>query len=94
VESLGVLGNTLTQAGRFAASPIGGEVLEAAVVPAVTAVFGLSVGIPLYIAKALISPSPLVRYLTLNKLPSEFTRTVGRQAATAPIRGGLLEEDQ
>jgi hypothetical protein len=94
VESLGVLGNTLSQAGRFAASPIGGEVLEAAVVPAVTAVFGLSVGIPLYIAKALISPSPLVRYLTLNKLPSEFTRTVGRQAATAPIRGGLLEEDQ
>ncbi len=93
IESLAVLGTTIQRAGKFASSSIGAELVEAAVVPAATAVFGLPVGVPLYIAKALMSPGPLVRYLTRSNLPSEAVRTLGRQTLTTGIRSGLLDEE-
>lgn len=96
VESLATFGTTLNRAGRFAASPVGGEVIEAAAMPAITATFGLGVGIPLLIARALISPGPVVRYLTRDsyKLPHQGLRLAGDQAVKSEFRRGLLDDDE
>lgn len=92
VRNLAVFGSTLSRVGRFAASPAGGEVAEALAVPLATAAFGLHVGVPLMVAKALINPGPVARYLSRDKLPDEITRMVGRQAATTGARAKTLTE--
>lgn len=95
VEGLATFGQTLGRVGRFAASPVGGEVAEALVVPAATAVFGLGVGVPLLVAKSLINPGLVTRYLTREKLPSEIVQMIGGQAVKGEFRrtAGLLDDE-
>lgn len=91
VESLATFGSAAARVARFAASPTGSEFAEAILSPAVFAVGGPGLGIPLLIAKQLLFPGPLTRFLTRDKLPNEIVQMIGGQAVKTPIRAGLLE---
>jgi hypothetical protein len=96
IESLATFGSTLKRVGKFAASPIGGEVIEHAAIPAASAIFGPSVGVPLLVARALLMPGMLQRYLTRETLPGEITQLLAGQAVKGEIRrsaGGLLDDE-
>lgn len=82
----------LLQAGRFAASPVGGEVAEALAVPAATMLGGPSLGVALMLAKAALNPGPVARYLSRTERPNLTVRTLGRQGATLPFRAGFSDE--
>lgn len=99
-ETLGALstvGAKLKEAGKFAASPVGGEIAEALIVPAATAMFGIGVGVPLMIGKALLNPGPMVRYLSRSELPSEGAQAIGGQAVRLQARTegqGALDDEE
>lgn len=93
VEGLATFGTTMQRLGRFAMHPVGGEIAEAAVTPVAMVVFGPSVGVPLLVAKSLMNPGLLVRYLTRDQLPSEVVQFLGGQAVRTEFRRGLLDED-
>lgn len=82
----------LQRVAKIAATPIGGELLEAAAVPAITAAFGPFAGAAAYLGRAAFAPGILQRYLSRSQLPSALTRTLGRQATTTAIRYPLLED--
>lgn len=81
----------LQRVAKMAASPIGGELLEAAAVPAITAAFGPFAGGAAYLGRAAFAPGVLQRYLSNSRLPSASTRDLTRRAVTAGMSAGLLE---
>ena len=90
----GRVGVAVQRTGSALASPLGGELLEAAVIPAAAALGGPTVAIPLWLARAAFAPSVLQKYLSRSGLPSELVRTLSRQATTTAIRAGALEEQR
>src|SRR5690606_36476288 len=100
IENLATMGSTLQRMGRFAGSTVVGEILEATAIPAISAVFGMHVAVPLMVAKAVLSPGPLTRYLTRDKLPSNFLREIGSQATrlglrtSQPLSEGALTDEE
>jgi hypothetical protein len=94
IESMGILSSTLRMAGRIARTELAKDAMAGAVTTAAFGLGGLGVGVPLVIARQLISPGPLVRYLTRSELPSALVRTAGRETATTAIRAGLLTQDE
>lgn len=86
LDSLTPLAAKLKRVGKFAATPAGGEVVEALVVPVATALFGAGVGVPLMVGKALLSPGPAASYLARTELPSEVTRLFLGQATKLGTR--------
>lgn len=100
IENLATMGTTLQRMGRFAGSTVGGEILEATAIPAIGAVFGMQVAVPLLVAKALLAPGPLTRYLTRDKLPNDVVRAIGSEgsrlglrAAVEPQQGALTDDE-
>lgn len=100
IENLATMGATLQRMGKFAGSTVGGEILEATAIPAIGAVFGPQVAVPIMVAKALLSPGPLTRYLTRDKLPNDVVRAIGSEgsrlglrAAVEPQQGALTDDE-
>ncbi len=93
-QLVGRLPRSLQRAGTFAASPIGGEVLEAAVVPGVTAAFGPLAGAGAYALRAAFAPGVVQRYLSNSRLPNAVVRGLGRRAATTAFATGLSEHQK
>jgi hypothetical protein len=89
----GRAGAAVQRAGKVAASPLGGELLEAAAIPAAMALGGPTVAIPLWLARAAFAPSVLQRYLARSRLPNELARMGGRHATTTAIRYPLIPND-
>lgn len=100
IENLATMGKTLRQMGRFTQSTVGGEIIDATVMPAIALAFGMKVAAPLMVAKALLAPGPLTKYLTRDKLPSEVVQTLAGQATRLGIRSemplpeGALTDDE
>jgi len=90
----GRVGTAVQRTGSALASPLGGELLEAAVIPAAAALGGPTVAIPLWLARAALAPSVLQKYLSRSGLPPELVRTLSRQATTTAIRASALEEQR
>jgi hypothetical protein len=84
----------LQRAGQFAGSSIGGELLEAAAVPAMTAAFGPAAGAAAYLGRAAFAPGVLQRYLSRSTLPNELARIFGRRALTAGIGGVVIDQSR
>lgn len=87
IQNLSTFGRALQRLGRFANTSIGGEIVESAATPLIAAAFGMHVAVPLVIAKALLNPGPLTRYLTRDTLPPEVARIVADQVSRSAIRG-------
>jgi hypothetical protein len=76
---------------RFATSDVGMELAEMAAVPAATAVGGPLLGAAVAVGRSLLAPGPTVRYLSRTQLPSQLTRTLGRQTLTTGMRNVLAK---
>ncbi len=84
----------LQRAAKFASSPVGGELLEAAAVPLATMTLGPAAGAATYIARAALAPGPLARYLSRSKLPDPLIRALSRHALTTAGRVPLFQKDK
>lgn len=89
-DALGALSSTLQRIGRFASNSTVRTVADRASTVAVDAAFGLHVGLPFAIGKAVLRPGPLQTYLTRpHAVPTELLPQLGRQVAALPGRLGL-----